>query len=166
MKITREKPRWTGWNKNKRGVSLSPRLPPRVFGKKNNSVEADLTQLIFAGLMRFNAETGEYEDYLADHILSEDKRIYTFRLKEGLTWHDGIRITSDDVIFTFRDIIQHPNFNNEFLKASFDGVIIEKIDDRTVTFEIVQPYKFFLTNFTVGIVPKHLLQNQLFLMNQ
>lgn len=133
--------------------------PLLVFGKKGNSIESEIVSLVFAGLMRYNAETGEHENFLADHTLSEDKTLYTFTLKENLKWHDGFTISADDVIFTFRDIIQHPQFENEFLSAAFKDVIIEKIDNRNVSFKIPKPYKFFLTNFTVGLVPRHLLNS-------
>lgn len=133
--------------------------PLFTFGAKANAVEADLVNLIFSGLMRYSPETGEMEDFLADHTLSADKRVYTFVLKENLLWHDGYPVTAEDVVFTFRDVIQNPDFENEFLKAAFQNVKIEKIDDRTVVFKIPEPYKFFLTNFTVGIVPRHLLVN-------
>jgi len=132
--------------------------PLFTFGKKGNSTEADLTNLIFAGLMRFNASKGKHEDFLADHILSQDKKTYTFRLKENLTWHDGVPITANDVIFTFQTVIQNPEFSNKFLHASFEEVDISKIDGRTISFKISRPYKFFLTNFTVGLLPRHLLE--------
>lgn len=133
--------------------------PVLTFGQKANSIEADLCSLIFAGLMRFDSETGKHRDFLADHILSSDKKKYTFRLKENLIWHDGEKLTADDVIFTFRDVIQNPDFKNEFLKVSFSGVEIKKIDERTITFTLPKPYKFFLTNFTVGVLPRHLLEH-------
>ncbi|MCT4592251.1 MAG: ABC transporter substrate-binding protein [Candidatus Gracilibacteria bacterium] len=131
--------------------------PLFTFGAKSNSAEADITQLVFAGLMRYNSETETQEDFLADHTLSRDKKTYTFTLKKDLRWHDGYPITADDVIFTFRDIIQHPDFENEFLRSAFEGVEIKKIDQKTVTFRLAEPYKFFLTNFTVGLIPRHAL---------
>lgn len=125
---------------------------------KATSVEADIVRLVFAGLMKFDSETGEILDNLADHTLSADKRVYTFTLKEGLIWHDNTPLTADDVIFTYRTLMQHPEFPNAFLQQAFTGVVIEKEDERTVTFTLPTPYKFFLTNFTIGLLPKHLLE--------
>ncbi len=125
---------------------------------KATSVEADIARLIFAGLMRYDPSTGTIEDHLADHTLSPDKKTYTFTLKENLTWHNGEPLIADDVIFTYKSLIQHPDFPNKLLNHTFKGVEIEKVDDKTVTFTLPVPYKFFLTNFTIGLVPQHLLQ--------
>lgn len=127
--------------------------------KKATSVESDISSLIFAGLMEFDAETGQINDQLATHTLSANKRTYTFTLKDNLTWHDGTPLTANDVLFTYQTLIQNPDFPNALLKQAFDGVLIEKVDDKTVKFTIPKAYKFFLTNFTVGLLPEHLLKD-------
>ena len=125
--------------------------------QKATSVEADISRLVFAGLMKFDNPTGEIVDHLADHTLSTDKKTYTFMLKEGLTWHDGAPITIADVIFTYQTLLQDPEFPNRFLREAFKEVLVEQIDEKSVAFTIPKPYKFFLTNFTIGLLPQHLL---------
>ncbi len=132
--------------------------PVFVYGQRDQSVEADITNLVFSGLMRFNSKTGEIEDYMASHTLSPDKKTYTFRLKEGLLWHDGKEISADDVIFTYKTVISDKNFPNESLRRAFETVEIQKLNDMEVSFTLQYPYKFFLTNFTVGIIPMHVLE--------
>ncbi len=133
--------------------------PLYLYGKKDQSVESDIVNLLFSGLMKFNSKTGKVEDYIASHTLSADKKVYTFRIKDGLFWHDGAPLTADDVMFTYKDIISHEDFSNEELKKAFSSVEIKKNNDLEVTFTLQYPYKFFLTNFTVGIVPKHILKD-------
>ncbi len=133
--------------------------PVFVFGQKDRGVDSDVVSLVFSGLMKFNPETGKMEDFLATHVLSPDKRTYTFRLKDGIKWHDGAPITVDDVIYTFQDVIQNPAFTNEVLKTAFSDVKISRLSDTEVSFEIPYPYKFFITNFTVGLLPKHILES-------
>ncbi len=133
--------------------------PVFLHRQLENKVDADIGNLIFAGLMHFNSETGKVEDFLADHTLSPDKKTYIFYLKKGLQWHDGHPVTAGDVIFTFRDVIQHPDFQNTILKSAFQDVKITKEDDYTVKFEIPEAYKFFVSNFTVGLLPRHILEN-------
>ncbi|QQS59359.1 hypothetical protein IPN35_00510 [Candidatus Peregrinibacteria bacterium] len=126
-----------------------------LFATKN--IEQDVTHLVFAGLMRYNPETEEIEDYLGTHTLSPDKTTYEFTLHENIFWHDGHPVSADDVVFTFRDVIQNKDFPNTFLKSAFSDVTIEKIDERSVRFTVPEKRKTFFTNFTVGIVPRHLL---------
>lgn len=133
--------------------------PVYVFGQKDRGVDSDVVSLLFAGLMKFDAEDGKMIDHFATHVLSPDKRTYTFRLKDGLKWHDGAAITAEDVMFTFQKIIQDPAFSNEILKAAFKDVKITKLSEMEVSFEIPYPYKFFITNFTVGLLPKHILES-------
>lgn len=133
--------------------------PLYVFGKRESSVESDIVNLLFRGLIRFNSTTGELEDSMGDHSLTLDKRTYTFKLKEGLRWHDGEDLTADDVVFTFHDVIQNEDFSNQALKKAFSDVVITKINEREVSFTLPYPYKFFLTNFTVGLLPKHILKD-------
>ncbi len=133
--------------------------PLYVYGKRDKSFESDVTSLVFAGLMRFDTNSGKTVDYIATHTLSSDKKTYTFRLKEGLRWHDGADVTIDDVFYTFNTVIKSKDFHNDVLQKAFKDVEIKKISDREISFTIQYPYKYFLTNFTVGILPKHILQD-------
>jgi peptide/nickel transport system substrate-binding protein len=124
-----------------------------------DGLETDVTELIFTGLMEYDAKTGTIEDFLATHTLSPDKRVYEFTLKNDLLWHDGQPLTADDVVFTYRDVIQHPDFQGQLLKQAFQDVSVERIDDRTVRFTIPEKRKTFFTNFTLGLLPRHILGN-------
>lgn len=127
-----------------------------VFANQN-PIDADITKLVFAGLMKYDAQENTIVDDLATHTLSSDKKTYTFTIRDNVYFHDGEKLTADDVLFTFRDVIQNEAFKNEMLRRDFTGITIEKIDTQTVTFTLPKPYKFFLTNLTIGILPKHLL---------
>ncbi len=122
-----------------------------------SEADADISSLIFSGLVHYNAATGTFDEDLATHTLSEDHLVYTFTLKNGLLWQDGQEVTADDVYFTFAEVIQAPDFENAALKANFDGVKIEKLNSRAVTFTLSSPNSFFFTAMTVGLLPKHLL---------
>jgi ABC-type transport system substrate-binding protein len=122
-----------------------------------NPVDRDIAELLFSGLTRYNPHTGQIEDDLATSEKSKDNLTYTFTIVPDATWHDGEPVTADDVIFTYRNLIQNPAFENTALRQTFADVKIEKIGPRTVQFRLNEPYSFFLTNVTVGIVPRHLL---------
>jgi|GEM_PF-223275 len=123
-----------------------------------NDVNRDIVSLVFAGLLRYNPQTKKIEEDLATIAVSEDHKTYTVHLKENLFWHDTTpakphAVTADDVVFTFKTI-QDPQFTNKLLQQNFRGVQIEKIDAKTVRFQIEQPYNFFPSNLTLGLLPQ------------
>ena len=123
-----------------------------------NDVNRDIVSLVFAGLQKFNPQTKKIEDDLAVLSHSSDSRIYTLRIKDHVFFHDSTRedphpVTADDVLFTFKTV-QDPDFPNTLLRQNFRGVKLEKIDDRTVRFTLDEPYSFFASNLTLGLLPK------------
>ncbi len=122
-----------------------------------SEADTDVCSLIFSGLVKYNAATGEFEEDLATHTLSEDKLTYTFTLKNNVFWHDGTEVTADDIYFTFAEVIQSEDFMNPVLKSNFEGVKIEQANSRTVTFTLNTPNSFFFTGLTVGLLPHHIL---------
>jgi peptide/nickel transport system substrate-binding protein len=66
--------------------------------------------------------------------VSEDGTIYTFKLKEGIKFHDGTPFNADAVVFTF----EHAMKGNS--SASLEGIRdVEKVDDYTVRFVLKSP---------------------------
>lgn len=120
-------------------------------------IEQDVSGLLFSGLMKYDPKTGEIVGDMATHTLSEDKKVYEFTLKENVRWHDGQPVIANDIVFTFRDVIQNEAFPVALLKNTFKDVLIEKVDERTVRFTIPEKRKTFFTNFTLGILPRHQL---------
>jgi len=123
-----------------------------------NDVNRDIVSLIFSGLLRYNPISKEIEEDLATLKVSQDNRIYTLTLKEGIEWHDSTDedphfVIPEDVLFTFQTI-QDPEFPNSLLRQNYLGVDIEQLDERTVRFKLEEPYSFFASNLTLGLLPK------------
>jgi peptide/nickel transport system substrate-binding protein len=124
-----------------------------------SEVDADISSLLFSGLVRYDAQTGVFEEDIATHILSEDQLTYTFTLRNDIRWHDGTEATAEDIYFTYADVIQAEDFNNPVLKSNFEGVEIELVNTREISFTLNSPNSFFFTALTVGILPKHILED-------
>jgi len=122
-----------------------------------NDVDADISSLVFSGLVRYNAQSGEFEEDIATHTLSEDKLTYTFTLKNDVKWHDGEDMTAEDLYFTFAEVIQSPDFNNPVLKSNFEGVVVELVNTREISFTLNSPNTFFFSALTMGVLPQHIL---------
>jgi peptide/nickel transport system substrate-binding protein len=130
--------------------NLNPILP-------ESTTSTDIGRLIFSGLTRYNSRRQLVPDLATSWDVSGDGRVYTFHLRHGVKWHDGVPFTSADVAFTLT-AIQTPDSRSP-LASSWQGVKVETKDDYTVTFSLPQPLNSFLDSTTVGIIPRHLLEN-------
>tara|TARA_Y100000310_G_scaffold103640_1_gene102029 strand:- start:1632 stop:3233 length:1602 start_codon:yes stop_codon:yes gene_type:complete len=119
-----------------------------------SDTDKDLVKFIFSGLLRHTPNGQIVPDLAQEFSVSDDGIVYTTILREDLTWHDGNPITADDIVFTVSRI-QDPLLNSP-LQANWEGIEVQKIDDRTISFILEQPYAFFLENLTVGILPEHI----------
>lgn len=122
-----------------------------------SEADADISSLIFSGLVKYNALTGDFDEDIATHTLSEDQLVYTFTLRNNVFWHDGEEVTADDIYFTYATVLQSPDFSNPILRSNLDGVKVEKINSRAVTFTLSSPNSFFYTALTIGLLPEHIL---------
>lgn len=60
------------------------------------------------GLMEWNLRSDKAVPSLAEsYTKSDDNKVYTFTLREGLRWSDGEPLTVDDVIFAVKDVLQN-----------------------------------------------------------
>ncbi len=123
-----------------------------------NEVDQDLSQLVFSGLVRIAPDGRVLPDLADAPQVSEDGRTYTFKLRKGISWHDGQPVTSRDVVFTVNQLVS-PDFKGDpAVAAGWLGVDIQASDAATVVIQLKQASAPFLArNATIGILPEHLL---------
>jgi peptide/nickel transport system substrate-binding protein len=123
----------------------------------SNPVDVDLVDLIFDGLTRYDTN-GELVGDLAEFWqVSEDGLTVTFSLRDGVRWHDGEPVTTEDVAFTY-SLLQDDAFPAlAGVKALWQSVTINVIDERRIAFTLPTPYAPFLDATTRGILPAHRL---------
>ncbi|WP_303969181.1 ABC transporter substrate-binding protein [Sporosarcina ureae] len=116
--------------------------------------ETNLDALLFRGLMRFDENNKVITDIADSFDMSEDQLLYTFTLKEGITFHDGEELTADDVVFTIESIMDDQTAS--FLKSDFEEVdSIKKVSDYELEIKLKQPFTPLLDKLTVPILPAH-----------
>ncbi len=124
---------------------------------QNNDADRDLTSLIYDGLLRYDGQ-GKIENGLAkSYEISDDGLTYTFKLRDNLRWHDGQPLTADDVVFTILTV-QNADYGSS-QRIIWQGIEVSKTDDQTVIFKLKNKYAQFLSNATIGILPKHVWEN-------
>ncbi len=122
-----------------------------------NEADREVSRLIFSGLMKYDPVNKAIVDDVGTLTISGDKKEYSFKIREGVRFHDGDFLTADDVYFTFAAVVQNPAFQNEVLRTNFEGVDIQLIDEMTIKFILPRPNIFFISNLTTGILPEHIL---------
>lgn len=119
-----------------------------------SDVDSDLSQLVFSSLFR-RGQNGELvKDLVTDYTLSEDGKIYTLTIRDDGRWHNGEKVTTEDIVFTF-NALSNLSYKSP-LRSSFSGVSIAKVDEKTVKFNLSEPYAAFLELLTFGIIPENL----------
>jgi peptide/nickel transport system substrate-binding protein len=87
--------------------------------------------------------------------LAADGKSVVWKLKKGVTWHDGAPFTADDVLFNWQFAVD--DATAAVTGGQYEGVKIEKIDSHTVRVIFAKPAPFWPGGYsTVQLIPRHL----------
>jgi len=89
--------------------------------------------------------------------VSADGKVVTWKLKQGVTWHDGQPFTADDVVFNW-EFIKDPATASSLISV-YKDIKVEKVDAHTVRITFPKATPFWAEPFvgTNGMmIPKHL----------
>jgi peptide/nickel transport system substrate-binding protein len=124
-----------------------------------DTASSDVIKLIHASLLESNEEL-DLIPMVAEDLpeISEDGLEYTYKLKEGVLFHDGEELTADDVKFTY-DIFLHEDYTGPRAGDFTELESVEVVDPYTVKFTLNEVDASFVTRSTYGILPKHILED-------
>ena len=139
------------------GVANHPQIINPILTQ--SSVSATLMELVFDSLVKINSK-GDIIPGLAQlWDISEDGLVYTFHLKEGVLFHDGVELTAEDIKFTYEQINNIEN--NSPCRSNTELVEQWKVvDKKTLQLILKEPFVPILFKLIRGIVPKHLLEGE------
>jgi peptide/nickel transport system substrate-binding protein len=93
---------------------------------------------------------------LRDYKVSEDGKTITFNLREGMKWSDGEPVTTEDIRFTYEDILKNTDLTKNFpgrwksgASASGQEPTITIVDPFTFQMSYPEPYGGILRQFTI-----------------
>jgi len=128
--------------------SFAPNLDPRF---PTDAYAAKVQGLIFNGLLKFDDNLMLVPDLADSYQMLSDRRM-RFKLKKGVVFHNGKALTSADVVYTLKTLMD-PKTKSQ-LYSTFNRIAeLEAPDDQTVEIELNEPFVPFLTALTVGIIP-------------
>jgi peptide/nickel transport system substrate-binding protein len=135
-----------------------PTLNPAI---STDYATGDVGAKILEGLVWLDRDYAPQPSLATSWTFSPDGKSYSFKLREGVTWHDGKPFSSADVEFTFNQVLAkyHPRTSG-LLKSL--GAKVEAPDAQTVLFTLDRGYAPFMVQLSVfeaPILPKHLYEN-------
>jgi oligopeptide transport system substrate-binding protein len=145
--------------------------PQKVSGTWENNIIGDM----FIGLMTEDARGQPTYGSAISYTVSQDGLVYTFKLRPGMTWSDGVAVTADDFVFSFRRILDpktaakyasiiYPIKNAQAVnsgKLPPSEVGVRAIDPKTLQITLEEPTPYFielLTHNTTFPVPRHVVE--------
>ena len=113
------------------------------------AIDSVLYSNVFEGLTRFMGDGSVVPGLAESWEISEDGLTYTFRLRSGVTFHDGTTMDADDVKFTLDRILAEDSANAQ--KALFAAIAsVEVVDPQTVRLTLSEPNGNMLFNLAWG----------------
>lgn len=115
---------------------------------------------LYDALYRYKGNPPELVPWLAEsHEVSEDGLTWTFRLRQGVKFHDGADLTAEDVVYSFQRVLGLGRGPAAAFLSILEADSITATDDHTVTFVLSQPYApFFSALPLVAILNKNLME--------
>jgi peptide/nickel transport system substrate-binding protein len=130
----------------------------------------DIAQFLFSGLIRVD-DRGEPIPDAATQVpsranggISADGKTITYHLRADVRFADGHPVTADDVVFTWRQVL-NPRNNVPYHFPYDQAQSVTAKDPRTVVVRLKQPFAPFVSSFfrcgaQGSILPKHLLDGK------
>lgn len=84
---------------------------------------------------------GVQGNVLESFEVSEDARTFTFKMRKGLKWSDGMPVTREDVEFAWNDVLG----NTEIYTGGIPGNFVSPITKNPATMEFLDDWTFTLT---------------------
>lgn len=108
---------------------------------------------IFEGLVKPDSEGNIVPAVASEYSISEDAKVYTFILREGVNFHNGQAVTAEDVKYSI-DRCADTSDGGPLVSAFSIIESVNIIDEQTVEIRLTEADTEFLAYLTTAIIPK------------
>jgi len=124
-----------------------------------------LIRMVYSGLIQKDAQTGKFEPALASAFKFVDDKTMEFTLRKDVVFHDGSKLTVDDVVYTL-NLVASKDYNARFQNTVSWIDKVEKISDSSFRIRMKEPFPLALEMLSenLPIYPKHYYQANMSLM--
>lgn len=133
--------------KSEVNIAITANPPSLDVQAVNSNIVGGIGSHIYEPLFAMNANY-EPTAVLADsYEVSEDGKVYTIKLRQGIKFHNGQEMVADDVVASMTRWLE----KSGKAKALLDGTVFEKVDDYTVTMTLPEAYADVMTVVSASI---------------
>ena len=141
----------------------------------NLNLEEKILADLFEGLTTHDADGRVVPGAAKSWSVSDDGLTWTFRLREDARWSDGVAVTADDFVFSFRRLLDpataaslayflyaiHGAASVNAGKTPVDELAVRTLGPHVLEIRLVEPFPFFAERliYPTGYpVPKHVVE--------
>lgn len=134
------------------------RGPVNTLNPLYASTPAELaaSHVLFSSLYH-NDASGNLRGDIATSMVNEGDKVFTVNLRKDARWHDGEKLTAEDVIYTV-GLMRNPSARSVMM-ASWQGISVQQLSEYSVKFTLPATYAAFPQALTFPIVPQHILKD-------
>jgi len=123
---------------------LDPRFVGDPYGLR-------VSRLLFGSLVTIDPRSLEVIPDLAESVKAQSPTRFEVKLREGLRFSDGSPLDAEDVVATFRGVVD-PNLRSRYAHTYRRIAEMQVSDPRTILFILREPHATFLTDLELPIV--------------
>lgn len=105
---------------------------------------------VFDGLVKADQSGDLIPAVASEYKVSEDAKVYTFTLRDGITFHDGSAVTVEDIKYSIERYAEVQGETSAF--SILESVDI--VDEKTVEVHLTEGNSEFLSELTLAILPQ------------
>ena len=142
-------------------MAVQPEPPSLASYMSTSQPIGQVATKVYDGLVEYDV-AGKAVPALAESwSFGADGKSITFKLRKGVTWHDGKPFTSADVQFSFMSVLSkfHPRGINVLRQLE----AVDTPDELTAIFRLKEPAPYMmrvLSGYESPVVPKHVFADQ------
>ena len=144
-------------------IVIAPEPPTLVLAINQQTPTNLVAAKIYQGLFVYGFDLKAVPCLAESWKMSADGLTYTFKLRRGVSWHDGRPFTAADVIFSYRDMLIQTHSRARTTMATVANYAAP--DDHTVVIKLKQKFAPFINALDLPIMPKHLYEGKDFRTN-